>query len=275
MNKQSTNDIRKFFSGEAVYGDDFSIQEIEKWYKEEEEAYAEMYGEDILNTNDYEFHSLNKFYGFRHLPQEKGVFKNALGFGSSWGYEFMPIIERIRNLTILEPSLQTRSTQLENVFPQYYQPNISGAIDFPDNSFDLVVCLSAMHHVPNSSFVINELFRVLAPGGYMLFREPIHTLGDWRQKRRGLTKNERGFPAAYLDKIIAENGLEVIHKSYYYSMHSFMRRFIHSNRFFESSFYLNLDKLLSKILTFNIHYHPKNAWEKVSPSAVFYVLRKN
>lgn len=77
-----------------------------------------------------------------------------------------------------------------------------GKISFEDNSFDLITSFSVLHHVPNVSFVISELVRVLSKDGYLLIREPIHSMGDWSVKREGLTKNERGIHYKLLEQFI-------------------------------------------------------------------------
>jgi SAM-dependent methyltransferase len=45
-------------------------------------------------------------------------------------------------------------------------------IDLPDESADRVVCLDALHHVPNPGVVLAELGRILKPGGMAAFTEP-------------------------------------------------------------------------------------------------------
>lgn len=42
---------------------------------------------------------------------------------------------------------------------------MDGSIDFPDNFFDLILCFATLHHIPNVTFVISELFRTLRGGG--------------------------------------------------------------------------------------------------------------
>jgi SAM-dependent methyltransferase len=41
-----------------------------------------------------------------------------------------------------------------------------------DGSVDRVVCFDALHHVPNKTRVLSEMFRVLRPGGLACFAEP-------------------------------------------------------------------------------------------------------
>jgi SAM-dependent methyltransferase len=230
-----------------------------------------MYG--VRSTELAYNHYLNNLYGYKYLKHVE-AFDKVLGFGSSWGYEFLPIIDKINELHILEPSLQTRSEQLGNVTPVYHTPTPSGTILCEDNSFDLITVISAMHHVPNVTFVLNELFRVLKPNGYLLLREPITSMGDWRFSRKGLTKNERGIPENVLDEIIKNSNIKVVQKHLFTCMTPFLRRISHGHSFFNSNCYFILDKYLSKLLAFNKSYHPTNKLKRIAPQAAFYVLQK-
>jgi 2-polyprenyl-3-methyl-5-hydroxy-6-metoxy-1,4-benzoquinol methylase len=42
---------------------------------------------------------------------------------------------------------------------------------FPDNEFDLVLCFGVLMHVPEASGALDELVRVVKPGGYVVFEE--------------------------------------------------------------------------------------------------------
>ncbi|MDR2969019.1 MAG: class I SAM-dependent methyltransferase [Tannerellaceae bacterium] len=261
--------MEKYFTGNALWGDAFSLEEIKAWYNAEAEAYADLYGLDSVKT--YGSHRADIFYGYKHLGKNT-VFENVLGIGSSWGYEFLPVIDRIKHLTILESSTQTRSETLGKITPKYMQPNIDGTIDLPDACFDLITCFSVLHHIPNVTFVLNELFRVLKPGGYLLLREPVISMGDWRTARPGLTANERGIPKDYLLKIIEDANMTVVKKSCCSFISSFLIRngFKHSDK----KWYLYIDKFLSNLFAFNVHYHAKNKRQRISPMALFCVLKK-
>jgi ubiquinone/menaquinone biosynthesis C-methylase UbiE len=74
----------------------------------------------------------------------------------------------------------------------YVKPVASGTLPFPDGTFDLITFSGVLHHIPNVSYVVGELARVVTPDGYLLLREPIHSMGDWRGPRRGLTKKNAG-----------------------------------------------------------------------------------
>jgi len=44
-------------------------------------------------------------------------------------------------------------------------------IDLPDNSVDMVFCHQSFHHLVNQDRAMNEFFRILKPGGVLLFAE--------------------------------------------------------------------------------------------------------
>ena len=46
-------------------------------------------------------------------------------------------------------------------------------IPFVDNSFDVVICSELLEHVPNPPDVLNEVYRVLRPGGLLLICVPL------------------------------------------------------------------------------------------------------
>lgn len=47
------------------------------------------------------------------------------------------------------------------------------AIDFPDNTFDIVYASNLLHHIPDPKLVIQEMHRVLKPGGVACFWDPL------------------------------------------------------------------------------------------------------
>ncbi len=47
------------------------------------------------------------------------------------------------------------------------------AIDYPDNSFDIIYAANLLHHIPDPLITIREMHRVLKPGGKMCFWDPL------------------------------------------------------------------------------------------------------
>jgi len=260
--------------GIRLYGDDFTPEQIKRWYEEESEGYANLGGKDKTKYR-YGYHEINKLYGFSKLRSE--YFENVLGFGAAWGYEFEPIIAKIGNLSIIEPSDNLKSARIGKLTPNYIKPEIYGNLKFADNTFDLITCFSTLHHIPNVSFVVKELVRVLKPSGYLLIREPIVSMGDWTVPRGGLTKNERGIPDSFFDKLFKGEPVHVISKEYFWTGTSFIQRNIDKllkTPIYSYRIYCIVDKLLSRLLKRNTRYHAEHKLDKFSPSTVFFVIRK-
>lgn len=266
------DDMSPYFSGEKLYGDAFSPEEITDWFNSEKEAYADLGSSDLKKYN-YEYHEMNQMLGFSCIAATD-LHSNALGLGSAYGDEFVPIAFRLESITIVEPSTKLIGRQIASIVPNYVFPNPDGSLPFQSNYFQLVTCFGVLHHIPNVSKVLGELVRVMNPGGYLLLREPIRTMGDWRQPRVGLTKNERGIPDGYFQTFFRNNELTVVKRTLCDSL--FLYKLLCKFGVKKSSkWFLLLDIFVSKILERNIHYHPRSLIDKLSPGSVFYVIRKN
>jgi SAM-dependent methyltransferase len=261
--------VNEYLSGERLYGDDFTPAQISAWFEDERDGYFDLEQSAVFAPRyAYGYHARNKRHGFRHLPNQS--FRDVLGFGSAYGDEFLPILERCKNVTILEPS-----DGFQNERFTYVKPAPSGRFPFAAESFDLVTCLSVLHHIPNVSFIIGEIARVLRRGGYALITEPTNSMGDWNYPRRGLTKHERGIPAPILRRMILESGLSVLRETKcHFSLTS---RLIYVTRDcpFNHGWAVGIDALLCRLPVWPTSYHPATWLHKIKPCALFYVLTKN
>ncbi|WP_327245496.1 class I SAM-dependent methyltransferase [Streptomyces sp. NBC_01320] len=61
---------------------------------------------------------------------------------------------------------------------------LPGPLDFPDDSVGLLRAVDFLEHVPAKIPLINELYRLLAPGGMLLSRTPSSTAGAPTRTRR-------------------------------------------------------------------------------------------
>jgi len=266
------DDLSPYFAGKRLYGDDFTIAQIREWFADEAEGYANL-GAREKPEYSYAYHRLNQFHAFNLLRGRQ--FDHALGIGSAYGDEFQPIATNIRRITILDPSDAFAGvTEVFGTPCAHEKPDVSGDIAFDSSSFDLIVSLGALHHIPNVSHVVSECYRCLRKNGLMLLREPILSMGDWRKPRTGLTKRERGIPAEILDEIVRRAGFTVRRRS--------LCNFPLIPRLAEKlglSAYNNtvltsMDALLSRAFSWNVKYHRTRPYEKLAPSSVFYVLEK-
>lgn len=265
------NYIERCLEGKELYGNNFSQREIEEWFQDEKEAY---YGLAPRKENfyRYSYHALNWLHGFSFLKGK--FFKSVLGIGSAFGEELQPVVQRCKSITILEPSEGFVVERIGEVPVEYVKPNPNGSLPFPDAAFDLITCLSVLHHIPNVGDVCREIYRCLAPGGYALVREPTVSMGDWRQPRRGLTRRERGIPLYILRNILKNMGFKIVRERLCIYPLIPRLRYILKTPPYNSHFCATADWILSLLPIRSRCYHPKHLYQKLRPQAVFFVLSK-
>lgn len=263
--------IEACLRGDSLFGDDFNDDQVAQWFQEEKEAYYKLSSTEKLEYK-YSYHALNKRHGFDFLP--KGVFEHVLGIGSAYGDELVPIIERCKRITILEPAPGFARSEICGVPTTYVSPDPLGTFPFESRSFDVISCFGVLHHIPNVSAVIKEIFRCLKPSGYALIREPIRSMGDWRRRRRGLTKRERGIPLHIARKIVLAAGFHIVREQR--CMFSVTSRlgYVLRRPPFNSPFVVLIDELLCRLPIWSTKYHSTNAFRKMAPTSVYYVLKR-
>jgi 2-polyprenyl-3-methyl-5-hydroxy-6-metoxy-1,4-benzoquinol methylase len=268
----STNaSIDRFLSGASLYGDDFSAEEISEWYDDEAEGYADL-GARETESYEYHYHALNAHHGFGRI--DIGSVKSVLGFGSAYGDELMPVANSAVKITIVDPSGAFAKNAIAGVPVSYVKPAPSGVLPLEGSQFDLICCFGVLHHIPNVSFVVGELARVLKPGGTMMIREPIVSMGDWRQPRAGLTKRERGIPARLLGNMAKKAGLKIDYSGlcdFALTPRIFapFRRDVYNSRWI-----VRADAIFARLFGWNQSYHAESMFAKVRPTSVFLVLKK-
>jgi SAM-dependent methyltransferase len=282
---QYTNDLdmktAMALDGKTLYGDDFSQDQIDEWFRTEQEGYFNLYyapggvrgpdGEQV-RVGEYWFSQLVEWNLFKWLSGKS--FESLLGVGCADGMELKPLLKRVSNVTILEPSDGFAATEIEGVPVSYVKPHASGVMPFPDNSFDVVVCIQALHHIPNVSTIVNEMYRVLKPGGQALLLEPSQSMGDWRLPHFGLTKNERGIPPDMFRNIANQAGFTITHQTP--CMFSLTSRLVHIGIApWRSPSVVRLDKMLCRLSIWPHRYHATRWWHKLRLTATALVLLKN
>lgn len=264
--------MRDYLSGRRLYGDDFSREEIEAWYKDEEQGYFNLCTTEKPEYQ-YEYHALNEAHAFQYLPKRR--FQNVLGVGSAYGKELHTIAGRTGKFTILEPSAGFHCNDVGGVPTTYVKPNASGILPFEAEQFDLITCFGVLHHIPNVSTVLAEFYRCLKQGGYALIREPIVSLGDWRRPRNGLTKRERGIPIGILRRQLHACGFAIIREQKcMFSLTSRLSYLLRSP-VYNHSLAVKLDRILCGLPFWREHYHPAGILQKLQPVSVFFVLSKD
>lgn len=268
---QTSDPMAVYLSGEKLYGDDLSLQEIERWFEDEREGYADLGAKDSKSYH-YPYHALDRQLLFRHLPA--GGFPSVLSIGGAYGHELRPLLGRIGRAVIVEPSDAFQGSRLGDLPLSYVKPQASGVLPFPDSSFDLACALSVLHHIPNVSFVLQEVYRTLKPGGWALLREPTTSMGDWRRPRRGLTRHERGLPLTWFRETLRRFGFRIVRETRCINAITPRLGRLLKHGAYNSEAMVRLDALLTLALSWNHRYHAESIVDRLRPWAVAYVLQK-
>lgn len=113
-------------------------------------------------------------------------FSKILDIGCGYGHAFEELEQRFSPCEIIgldaDPQLLSRAGKAAAaaLTPVTLVAGHAAAIDCADNSIDLIFCHQTFHHVIEQEQALKEFFRVLKPGGVMLFAEStkryIHSL---------------------------------------------------------------------------------------------------
>ncbi|MCP3732904.1 class I SAM-dependent methyltransferase [Sphingomonas sp. MG17] len=263
--------IEAALRGERLYGDDFDADEIDAWFADEVEGYTNLDHTDSL-TDAYHYSALDAAYAWRSLPPGQ---LDIIGLGSAWGSEFKPLVGRVRSLTIVEPGAKFWRRDVAGIPAKYVMPEPSGRLPFDDASFDVGTVFAVLHHIPNVSQVLAEMARVLRPGGKLLVREPVTSMGDWRNPRRGLTRRERGLPKDFIATLSDRIGMDVTreHLVGFGPLLNLATRGSDATPW-NNTLFVKVDRLFSKMTRWNWSYHRTQFLRRFAPTMGCWVLTK-
>lgn len=260
--------------GLRLYGDDFTAEELEEWYRAEAYGYYNLVrGSTILHEPEYQYNALNYFHGFARLKAKS--FGTCLALGCADGSDVEQISHRVNNFIAVEPARKWWRSSICGRPCQYMEPDISGDILLENNTVDVATSFGVLHHIPNVSHVLKEIHRVLAPEGYFVAREPISSMGDFRTEREGCTKYERGIPIAFWEETLKACGFSEI-EIRPVMLSPFLTVWF---KFFgrsatASPLGVRIDSLLCRLTNFNKTYYRDSFFKKIAPGACFIIARK-
>lgn len=270
----------KIKSGDHLAGDDFSIDDINIWFNQEKEAYyVSDSGQNLVEDRWYEYaRYLNHKVGFDKLTFDENDNFSVLVIGPGPGKEMEKFSKKYKNakLHFIESS-ENYKNELSVSFPNsiVLDANIDASINLKSNSINLIVAFSVLHHIPNVSKCLGELYRVLKDDGIMFLREPCGSMGDWRGPR-STTPNERGISKKWFLKEFDKLNLRLLSSPVPVLFDQLNKIFVKSIFGRLSSFHLIyfLDRIISKVVSFTDYYWRDNYLKKIGPSAYFYRLKK-
>lgn len=117
------------------------------------------------------------------LPKE---YPSVLDVGCGYGHAFAELSRRFNPQQIVgldaDPNIMQRASGAARncQIPVKLLPSHAARIDLADESIDLILCHQTFHHLVEQEEALREFYRVLKPGGVLLFAEStkryIHSL---------------------------------------------------------------------------------------------------
>ncbi|WP_165231245.1 SAM-dependent methyltransferase [Aquisphaera insulae] len=95
----------------------------------------------------------------------------------------------------------------------FRRADVREPLPFPDRSFDAIVCMDAMCHLPDRGRILGEWCRVLRPGGRMLYTDPVVMTGLVTNEELA-TRSSTGYfefcPPGVNERLIGQAGFELV-----------------------------------------------------------------
>ncbi|MBI2380650.1 MAG: class I SAM-dependent methyltransferase [Gammaproteobacteria bacterium] len=137
------------------------------------------FGTWFLKTETWRVHVLQRAMNDleRLLPAPRPAFKRILDIGTGHGYSLTELARRFLPEEIIaldpDPTMPGRAAERIAACPAPVRvlPCHAEAMDLADASVDLVFCHQSFHHIVEQEKAMAEFYRVLKPGGWLLFAE--------------------------------------------------------------------------------------------------------
>ncbi len=146
-----------------------------------EQIRRETYGDDIGQNSWLTADEFRRFHEMLELTSESEILEVACGSGGPALFTAQTIGCRVTGVDINENAI-AHANRLAvrrglDTSVRFQRVDASRPLPFPPDSFTTIVCIDSINHLPDRWKVLAEWYRLLRPGGRVLFTDPIVVTG--------------------------------------------------------------------------------------------------
>jgi SAM-dependent methyltransferase len=142
---------------------------------------AETYGEDIGQNGWLTVDEFTAFFGWLGLDAGSAVLDVGSGSGGPALYMARQLGCQVTGVDRSEPGVTAgnEEAQRQGLASQarFLAADASTTLPFEAGRFSAVMCLDAVNHLPHRLHVLEDWYRLLAPGGRILYTDPVVVTG--------------------------------------------------------------------------------------------------
>jgi ubiquinone/menaquinone biosynthesis C-methylase UbiE len=145
------------------------------------EIRRETFGEDIGQNSWLTAEEYRQFIGWLNLTPASHVLEIASGSGGPALFLAGTVGCQVTGVDINQSSTAAANAWAHSLGldtrVHFHHGDASRLLPFADHAFAAVVCIDSINHLPGRLQVLQEWYRVLQPGGRLLFTNPIIVTG--------------------------------------------------------------------------------------------------
>jgi SAM-dependent methyltransferase len=177
----------------------------------------ETFGEDIGQNSWVTVDEYERFITWLGLSSKDHVLEVASASGGPALFLARAAGCRVTGIDVSESGVATatemaaQSAQTEQV--RFAVADATSRLPFDDGSFDALLCIDSMNHLPDRPAILREWHRVLRVGGRALFTDPVVITGPVTNDELGLRSSIGLFlfvPAGVNEKLIEQSGFRLL-----------------------------------------------------------------
>lgn len=180
---------------------------------------AEAFGEDIGQTGWLTREEHDMFLSWLQPGADSMLLDVACGSGGPSLRAAQRTGCRVRGIDLHQDAVKTARAQAGKAgltaLAEFQQADAGKPLPFPDSSFDAIVCVDAINHLPDRPRVLKDWARILKPQGRVLFTDPIIITGPITNTEMEI-RSSIGFflfvPPGFDEEVLSGAGFQVTQK---------------------------------------------------------------